>query len=357
MTSSAASGSLRRGAFGRLAAISGMDMLRNPLTGLSMVFLFAMMLGVSVAIWLAFTVVGPAAAVTVTGAEPEVVTALERSGVSVVDADSPHRNATISVDGEKAIVTLDAGDPPAWNSIWRGLRDAGVPAAGITVVNDVGEQVPDVLRSNLGVTLMMGIASTAFIGTTVPLVAARERGLLRLLGTTPLRRSTFLLGQVPARVLVAVTFMAATLAIALWQRYVDGIDLIGLGITFIFSTTMLLSFGLLCAARARNEESTQQSMVMLTILLTFASGGLLPSSLVPEVVQIFLNALPTTWVAVAAGSTLTGAPPFLPVSVLWVLMAVATVVAIGLAARLFEWDQSEPSRRRSPLHIEERRSS
>lgn len=343
-----------RGAFGRLSAMSGKDMLRNPLTGLSMVFMFAMILGVYVAIWLAFTVVGPAPVAFLRGANADVATALERSGVAVVDSGGAERNAEISVDGEQVLVVLDASNQPAWNPIWMGLRDAGFRAGAITVVDNAGDEAPDVLRLNLGVAMMMGIASIAFIGMTVPLVATRERGLLRLFGTTPLRRSTFLLAQFPARVVVAFVVVSVTVVIALWQRYVDGVDVVCLGITFVLGAAMLFSFGLLFAARSRNAESTQQGMVMLTIALTFASGGLLPASIVPAAVQVVMNALPTTWVAVAASATLTGSEPFLPLPVLWVLMVVAGVVAAILAARLFEWDQAEPRPTKSRVQREER---
>ena len=332
------------GTFARLSVMSGKDVLRNPLTGFSMLFMFATILVIYVSMWFSFTVLGPTPSAVVTSAGAPVMDALDSAGVALVDVGAEGRNAEITVHDGRVYVLLDASNQPAWNPIWMGLRDAGFAADAITVVDSDGDVKLDPLRANLGVAAMLGIASIAFIGTTVPLVAMRERGLLRLFGTTPLRSSTFLLAQLPARVLVAVVPITLTVAIAVWQRYLDGLDVLGLGVTFLLGTAMLLSFGLLFAARSRNAEATQQSMAMLTIMLVFASGGLLPASILPAVIQIAMNCLPTTWLATAASATLTGSEPFFPLTVLWALMAVAAACAAGMAARLFEWDQSEPRR-------------
>ena len=251
-------------AFRALAATSGKDMLRNPLSGFAMLFLAGIGIVIYLGIWFAFCVL-----------------------------DAP--------------CTVDP------------------------------------LRANLGVAAMNGIASLAFVGTTVPLVAMRERGILRLFGTTPLRRSVFLLAQLPTRLAVALVVVSAALGIALWRGYFDAAGLAGPGLTFALGTAMLLALSLLLAARARNAESAQQTGVMLTIVLMWASGGLLPPEMVPGAVQFVLNCLPTTWFAAAAGAGLTGATPFLPVPALWLLMLAATGLAAWVAARSFVWDQAEPS--------------
>ncbi|WP_285035271.1 ABC transporter permease [Plantibacter sp. ME-Dv--P-095] len=330
-----------REAFRRLAAMSARDVLRNPLTGVSMWFMTGIILVIYVSMWLAFVVLGPAPVASVDAADPRIASALERAGVRVVAEDAPERNTVVTVVDGRALVVLDASDQAAWDPIWLGLRDAGVRADAVTVVDDEGDAELDPLQENLGIVVLVGVASVAFIGTTVPLVAMRERGLLRLLGTTPLRRSTFLLAQLPLRALVAVGVLLLTAGIAVWRRYVDGLDLLTLGTSFLLGTTMLFAVALASAARSRNAEATQQTMVMVTLGLVFASGGLLPQAILPAAVQVVMNCLPTTWFVAATSASLTGAEPFLPVPALWGLMAVVTVAAGALAVRRFEWDQSE----------------
>lgn len=337
--------SARRGgtAFQRLASMSARDVLRNPLTGISMWFMTGIILVIYVSMWLAFVVLGPAPVAALDTDDPGAPSALERAGVRLVADDAPDRNARVTVHEGRALVVLDAADQAAWDPIWRGLRDAGVPAHGVTVTDDEGDVKLDPLRANLGIVVLVGVASVAFIATTVPLVAMRERGLLRLLGVTPLRRSTFLLAQLPMRALVAMGILVLTTGIAVWRRYVDGVDLLALGVSFLLGAAMLFALALVFAARSRNAEATQQTMVMVTIGLVFASGGLLPPSMLPGAVQLAMNCLPTTWFAVAASASLTGTEPFLPVPALWGLMSLVTVAAGVLAVRWFEWDQSEPA--------------
>lgn len=328
-------------AFRRLASMSARDVLRNPLTGISMWFMTGIVLVIYVSMWLAFVVLGPAPVVALDTDDPGVPSALERAGVRLVTDDAPDRNTRVTVHEGSALVVLDAADQAAWDPIWRGLRDAGVPAHDVTVTDDEGDVKIDPLQENLGIVVLVGVASLAFVGTTVPLVAMRERGLLRLLGVTPLRRSTFLLAQLPLRALVAVGILVLTTGIAVWRRYVDGVDLLALGVSFLLGAAMLFALALVFAARSRNAEAIQQTMVMVTIGLVFASGGLLPQSILPAAVQVAMDCLPTTWFAVAASASLTGAEPFLPVPALWGLMSLITVAAGVLAVRWFEWDQSE----------------
>lgn len=334
-------------AFRRLAVMSGKDMLRNPLSGISMLVMFAVVLAVYVSMWLTFTVLGTAPTASVAPANQRVSSALANAGVTVVDEEDPGTNVAITLSEGHAVVVLDSFENPAWNSLWVGLRDAGVPADSITVVNDDGEAKFAPLRAFLGVAALTGFASVAFIGTTVPIVDMRERGLLRIFGTTPLRRSTFLLAQVPARIVIVVIEATIVVAIAAWRRYVDGIDLLSFGITLALGIAMLFCFTLAFAARLRNAEAAQQSMATLVILLVFTSGGILPSELIPTSIQAAMNALPTTWFAAAMNTDLTGVAPFLPIPLLWALMGASAVLALLVAARLFEWDQSEPAQRLS----------
>lgn len=317
-------------------------MLWNPLSGLSMLFMFVVIVAIYVSMWFTFTVLGSSPKAAVIPADAQVSEALGQAGVAVVDPDAEDRNTEVRVDGDRVSVVLDGSVRPAWNSIWVALRDVGFSADAITVVDDSGDVRLDPLRMYLGVAALTGTASAVFIGLTVPLVGMRERGLLRLFGTTPLRRSTFLLAQVPARLVVVLVEVLVIVAIAVWRRYVDGIDVLSLAVTVVLGSVMLFALALVFAARSRNAEATQQGMATLTILLVFASGGIVPSSVLPGFAQVVMNALPTTWFVAAVNADLTGAGSFVPVPVLWLFMGLGACGALLLAARRFEWDQSEP---------------
>ena len=250
-------------AFRRLASMSARDMLRNRLTGLAPVFLFAWLLIIYFALSLMLS------------------------------------------NG-----TADTGQHP--------------------------------LRAALPSILMAGIAGVAFMALTVPLVSMRERGLLRLLGTTPLKRPVFLAAQLPARlVLVGVevlcVFVLAHVAgfISESNNYWRLLGTLVVGIAMLFSCAMLL------ASHARSTEATHQGMTMLVMGLFVFSGTFLPPGTLPAFTDVFTNAIPSTWFAAALSADITGATPFLPVPLLWAMMLVVALVAGLVASRRFEWDQEE----------------
>ncbi|QIM16460.1 ABC transporter permease [Leucobacter insecticola] len=339
-------------AFAHLSVMSGKDMMRNRLSGFSMAFMFVFLLLMYFVMWLSFATVGPEPVASVTPANQEVTRALQQAGVTVVDAGSPEENTRVEVSGDSVLATFNTESKPAWNPVWLALRDAGFTTNSITLVNEEGEVRVDLLHLNLGGITMVGIMSVALIGTAVPLVGMRGRGLLRLLATTPLRRSTLLLAQIPARLLVAAIISVVVIGIALWRRYFDGFDLLSFSITLAIGSAMAFALSLILAARSRKEEATQGLAAMLPILLLFAAGGIIPPSMLPGAPEIIMNSLPTTWFAAALSADLGGLPPFLPVPVLWAMMAAIAAIAFVIAARLFEWDQSDPRPRTKISRLE-----
>lgn len=196
----------------------------------------------------------------------------------------------------------------------------------------------DMLGANLGVLLMAGFSAIALVGTAVPIVAMRERGTLRVFATTPLNRLTFLVAMLPVRLALAAAQILVVVVIAAARGGVEPAALVRLLATAILGLAMLLSVGLLVASRARSAEATQQSMAMLSILLVFASGGLVPEGILPSPVVAAMRILPTTWFADAVRADATGYTALAPVPLLWAGMALVAVVALVAAVRRFDWD-------------------
>ncbi|MCB7136946.1 ABC transporter permease [Cellulosimicrobium marinum] len=164
----------------------------------------------------------------------------------------------------------------------------------------------DLVRLNLGTALGVGLMSIAFLGTAVPLVALRERGTLRLLGTTPVPRGLFLLSMLPVRVVLAAGEGLVVLVIAAAAGYTGGAGAGRLAVTMILGIAMLFALALLFAARARSAETAQQAMATLPLLLIAPGGGIIPVGLLPDAVQVVCNAIPTTWLIAALGVDLAG---------------------------------------------------
>lgn len=248
-------------------------------------------------------------------------------------------NVLVSQEAGFVTITIDAATRPPWREVWQAVRLSGVKADDIAVFDTEGDWKIDLVRLNLGPALGVGLMAIAFVGTTVPLVAMRERGTLKLLGTTPVTNTALVLSLVPIRIVVAGVEMAIIFAIAVSRNYID-IDLTWrLGLSMLMSLGMLLSLAFLFASKARNASSTQQGMAMLTMLLVSAGGGIFTPLATPVVVQVLFNSIPTTWVMQALGADLSGVTPFIDVSFLWILMTLTACIAFAVSVRTFSWDR------------------
>ncbi|MDA3146481.1 ABC transporter permease [Leucobacter sp. UCMA 4100] len=205
------------------------------------------------------------------------------------------------------------------------------------------------LRLALPSIVMTGITATAFMATTVPLVAMRERDLLRLLGTTPLKRSTFVLAQLPIRVVLVGVQVAVGYGVAITAGFTgETSNLLRLLTTTLIGSAMLFACALLVAGRGQSAESSHHISVAVALGAMMCSGTFLPiaAGTLSPLVESLPRLLPTTWFASALAPDLTGGEAFMPVPLLWAMMLVMTVVAGVTALRRFEWSTGG-----SPAHV------
>lgn len=208
------------------------------------------------------------------------------------------------------------------------LIDAAMPGLGI-------------LRTNLATIATIGFMAITFLGTAVPIVTLRERGTLRLFGTTPVRKGVFIAAQTPVRLVAGVVVAAIVTGTAVAMGSIEAFGLARLLVTFALGLAMFFAFAYLLASRSRNAELVNNVAVMLPIAAMFASGDVFPREVIPQPVAVVLEALPTTWFVRAAAADLSGVAPSIPVPILWAMMAAVTAVAAVLAARLFVWDDRD----------------
>lgn len=250
-------------------------------------------------------------------------------------------NVMVTLDGTTALVILDSGETPAKNGVLDAIHAAGISKADITVVGSDGSEIYDPLRGALPAVLMLGLLSLAFIGTAAPLVGLRHRGTLRLLGTTPLSRLTFILAQTPARLALGAVQVALIAAYATYLGYLDLASAGSLMISAIIGLAMLLALGYLLAARISSQElATTVSSLLIPVALIF-SGSMLPSQLLPDGLRAVTDKLPTTLLANAFGVDLVGSGNRSELPPAWLLMSAIALVAAVLAAIAFRWDQGE----------------
>lgn len=331
-----------RSAFIELSSASAKELVRNKKGSFSILFLVGFLFLIIVGINQAVNVHGrPAPVVSISGessAGSSIEAAFEEAGIAVAPAGS---NASISVRDGSAMVVLDTADPPYWFGIVTALEKAGIATSEISVVDDSGFEQTDLLRANLATIAALGFMALTFMGTAVPVVTMRERGTLRLLGTTPLRKLTFIAAQTPARAAAGLIVAVIVIAGSLVMGYTGVGGVLRLLVSFVLGLAMFFAFAYLLASRSRNTELINSIAVLVPIVVMFASGDVFPKQILPDWLAAALDWLPTSWFVQAASADLVGSPSMLPVPVLWLMMTGCTVVIALLAARLFVWDDRE----------------
>lgn len=331
-----------------MSAASSRELLRDWKSLVGVVFMFVFLLGLIALIHLGINVQRPAPVVAMTVSTPqevEVESALQGAGIEVRSTAEPELHdevtATVALRSSEALVTLAYPQPPAWIPIERAIEAAGYQAGEIVVVRQEGTLETDILRINLSTVLIAGFMAIVFLGTSVPIVRMRGRGILRLLGTTPLSRLTFIVAQSPIRVLVGLAEAVVIVVIAWTQGYATAANAGRLAVTLALGLAMLFSLGYLLASRSRNPDLIGQVSGLIPVLIILTSGTMFPVQGIPEVILILMRSVPTTWFIQAASADIAGTTPFTSVYVLWVMMGVVTVACTALAARIFAWDQAD----------------
>jgi ABC-2 type transport system permease protein len=330
-----------RGAFKQLTLLSTRELFRNIKTVIALMFMFFFFLILMVGI--DFVINGgraaPVASVADGPRSAQIVQALQARDITVGPADSA--TAKITVSGDRAQIVLPTKDKPAWKGLVRAVHSTGIPSADIVVVDASGSPETDILRINLATVLVTGFMAIAFMGTSVPLVTLRQRGTLRLLGTTPVRRLSFILAQTPVRFALGIAESVVVVVIAWSQGYVESFNIIRLFVTLVLGLAMLFAFAYLLASRSANPDVITQVTGFLPVIVILTSGTVLPIDIFPDVVRYITYAFPSTWFMQAVGADIAGTNPFISVYWLWLMMAAVGVAAALLAAKLFKWDQGD----------------
>ena len=341
-----------RSQFVELASSSAKDLYRDRKGSFSILFMFLFLFLLVVGLHYAINVSGKGAPVVAVDSSvvlhSEVLDQLAASGVTTLDAQNTDAQnaggATVTVkQTERGVVVLvDAKRNSQWLQVAAAVERAGYKPGDYTVIDTVGDPVVDILRNSLAGISCIGLMAITFMGTSVPLTRMRENGTLRLLGTTPANKLTFILAQTPARLVFGIFVILTIFITSMLLGYTQAAQLLRLLGTMILGLAMLFALAYLLASRSRKPDTINNISATLPVLVLFASGSVLPPQMFPEPVTWVLDCLPTTWYVRAAAADLAGdATGTEYIWLYWALMLATTTLAAALAAHLFLWDDQE----------------
>ncbi|HXF56784.1 MAG TPA: ABC transporter permease [Actinomycetota bacterium] len=187
----------------------------------------------------------------------------------------------------------------------------------------------------------MGLMNVSIIGMAVAVTRFREQQILKRILATPLAPWRFLVAQVAARLLLALTQAAVLLAVGV---FLFGAHVYG-NVGWIFALAVLgnlifLNIGFAIAGRAPNSDAAQGMGQAIAVPMMFLSGVFFPLESLPSVVERVVRHLPLTPLIEALravsldGRSITATGPQLLELGAW------AVVLLALAARSFRFSSA-----------------
>lgn len=202
----------------------------------------------------------------------------------------------------------------------------------------------DVMEVALPTATFFVLGSIAFFGTVAPAVDLRRRGTLRLLSTTPLQPSTFLLSLAPVRLAIAAIFVAVALVVSA----VSGLLSVGRVPLSVAACAAGLAFfvsaGFVLAARLQSADAANNLLSLVLMVALVLAGGIVPLADFPDGVRGVVEWLPPAMMFDALEQTMSGRDAAHPLAVELGLLLAESAVLTLLATRLFRWDRHDADR-------------
>jgi len=189
------------------------------------------------------------------------------------------------------------------------------------------------IPSILGMSLMQGGVFAA-----VPLVADREKLILKRLGATPLRRWQLVGSNVIVRLLIALvqTVIIVGVGTALFGLETTG-RWLGVGFLVVLGSLTFISLGYVIASFAPSEESANGITQVVQLPMLFLSGIFFPIATMGDFLQTIARLLPLTYLGDALRQVMVDGVPFAPLYVCVLVLVAWLVGCFVVAARFFRW--------------------
>ena len=220
----------------------------------------------------------------------------------------------------------------AVNQAATGLPPAVEPSFQAIQTNDL-TFISYVVPSILGMSLMqLGVFAA------VPLVADRQKLILKRLQATPLRRWQLVGSNVLMRLLIAVvqTVIIVGVGSLAFHVQIAGSWLV-IGALILLGSLAFIALGYVIASFASTEEAANGMTSVVQFPVMFLSGTFFPIDAMPDALRTVARALPLTYLSDGLRQVMVDGTPFSPLWVCFAVLIAWLVVCFGIAARYFKW--------------------
>ena len=176
------------------------------------------------------------------------------------------------------------------------------------------------------------------IFAAVPLVADRQKLILKRLAATPLKRWQLIGSNVIMRLMIAMIqfVLIVGVGVAAFGVEITG-SLIAIALLVVLGSLAFTSLGYVIATMAKTEDAANGMTAAVQFPMMFLSGTFFPIAVMPPALQTVARFLPLTYLSDALRQVMVGGAAFAPLGVCVAVLAGWTVVCFGFAARRFQW--------------------
>jgi ABC-2 type transport system permease protein len=186
----------------------------------------------------------------------------------------------------------------------------------------------------LGMTLM-------FIGVQggLPIIQQRQAYIIKRLGSTPLRRSMLVLGDVVFRMIVVLLSAALIILVG---RLVFDVRMVGNWFSLcgiiLLGSLVFVNLGYVIAAFVKTQESAMPVVQIVDLPMMILSGTFFPITSMPSFIEPLVKILPLTYLNDALRQIMVAGTPLYSMTTDIAVLAAWAIVSLGLTIRFFRWD-------------------
>ena len=176
------------------------------------------------------------------------------------------------------------------------------------------------------------------IFAAIPLVADREKLILKRLAATPLRRWQLVGSNVLMRLLIALVQAVIIVGVGVLAFGVHITGSLPLVVGFVALGSMaFLALGYVVASFASTEDSANGMTSVIQFPMMFLSGTFFPIDQMPDVLRTIARIIPLTYLSDALRQVMVGGAAFAPLWLCAVVLVGWLIGCFGVAAVKFRW--------------------
>jgi ABC-2 type transport system permease protein len=176
------------------------------------------------------------------------------------------------------------------------------------------------------------------IFAAIPLVADREKLILKRLSATPLRRWQLVGSNVLMRLLIALVQAVVIIGVGVLVFEVEIVGSLLLSTLFIvLGATAFLALGYVIASFAKTEDAANGMTSVVQFPMMFLSGTFFPIDQMPDFLRTIARVIPLTYLSDALRQVMVGGAAFAPLALCAAVLVGWLVACFAIAARTFRW--------------------